>query len=109
MPDWMVDLLREALRQSPIVLLLGVLAWYAFRYIRQQHSSHLTSLCQQHERHLRSKDEEIQRLQNDRAKEVGRLVDAYTAEIGRLTKLLADTQKERDRLRRLHPPEKGDS
>jgi predicted negative regulator of RcsB-dependent stress response len=109
MPDWVVDLLREALRQSPIVLLLGVLAWYAFRYIRQQHSSHLTSLSQQYEKHLHSKDDEIQRLQDDRTKEVGRLVDAHTAEIGRLTKLLADAQKERDRLRRKRPPGKGDS
>jgi hypothetical protein len=101
--DFVMELLREALRQFPVVALLGVLAWYAFRYIREQHAGHLNSLEASYLRHLVSKESEVQRIVATHGDEIRRLTAAKDAEIARLEILLAEARKERDKLLKLIP------
>ncbi len=93
-PVWAAD----ALRQFPVVVLLGFVAWYAFRHIREQHADHLTRMEKRSAEHLESKDTEIRRLMKAHADELKRVREAKDAETRRLTEQLAGVQQERDRL-----------
>lgn len=94
MPAWAAD----AVRQFPVVVLLGFLAWYAFRYIREQHADHLARMEKRSAEQLEARNAELRRLTKAHADELKRVREARDVEARRMAEQLADLRQERDRL-----------
>ena len=94
MPTWLTDVLR----QFPVVIVVGLVGWYAFRHIRDQHRDVIERLEKRSAELVASKDTEIKRLVKTHADELKRIRESKDAEIKRLAEQVADLQKERDRL-----------
>ena len=69
----MEQLLLDALKQSPIVVIAGFVAWYAYREVKKANADMLSTLKAASEKLERAKDAEIARLTKDLKDEVRKL------------------------------------
>ena len=83
MPDWLIS----AVIQYPIVVVIGFVAWYAYRelkrntkefrdYERNQHAEKIQKLEAANKLRIESKNEEIKRLKDDILGKIQELADA---------------------------------
>jgi hypothetical protein len=81
MPDWLISILI----QYPIVVVVGFVAWYSYREIKEEFSNrlrreeatHLASVAEQKEfqrQLVEAKNAEIARLKDEFRKEIDKLV-----------------------------------
>lgn len=81
MPDWLVQILI----QYPIVVVIGFIAWYSYRELKEAHigrlkreeETHADSIARQKDALrdlIAAKDAEILRLKDDYRKDVDRLI-----------------------------------
>jgi sensor histidine kinase regulating citrate/malate metabolism len=91
-PQWLIDVLI----QYPIIVVVGLVAWYAYHKIEQNnerhagqrdadHKAHLAALEAAYRQHLESKNQEIARLREELRSEiqaVGKKVDSLSRKLG---------------------------
>ena len=75
----MEQLLLDALKQSPIVVITGFVAWIAYREVKKANTAALSALKTSSEKLLKAKDAEIARLTKEIKDEIKKLSKAVEA------------------------------
>jgi len=78
LPAWAVELAR----QFPVLVIVFVVVWFAVKYLRDQHATHMGQLKERF-------DEQVKSLQ-----------ESHRQRVETLTSWVDDLKKERDRLTR---------
>ncbi|HEV3385964.1 MAG TPA: hypothetical protein VG097_14190 [Gemmata sp.] len=89
MPDWLISVLI----QYPIVVVIGFVAWYSYREVRQNNTEHNREVRQKHEKEIENLKEAHERLIATKDAEIGRVTKEMKVELGKLTKTVAEWNK----------------
>ncbi|MBA4064699.1 MAG: hypothetical protein C0501_13490 [Isosphaera sp.] len=86
MPDWLVNILS----QFPIVVVVGLVAWFAYKEVRARHAGEVERLEAGHQAQVRTLEAALDRLLEAKDKEIARLSKQHRADMQKLTRKVDD-------------------
>ena len=89
MPDW----LKSILIQYPIVVVIGYVAWYSYRQVKQVNKERVQEARQGHEKEIANLKESHEKLIAAKDAEIERLSKEMKSELAKLTRTVADWNK----------------